>query len=92
MHPPLTQSRAYLETHKGDLHGENGAQAVNSTVGHIDPVGETSCEHQHQYVERDQVDQEHIASPRRDLCRIEKNDSSEHSSSDCNHYAFGYYL
>lgn len=58
-----TQSRAHLKTHKGDLHGKNGAQAVNSTVGHVDPVGETSCEHQHQYVERDQVDQEHITSP-----------------------------
>lgn len=57
------QSRAHLETHKGDLHGKNGAQAVNSTVGHIDPVGEASCEHQHQYMEGDQVDQEHVASP-----------------------------
>lgn len=66
------QSRAHLETHKGDLHGKNGAQAVNSTVGHIDPVGEASCEHQHQYMERDQVDQEHIASPGRDLGQDKK--------------------
>lgn len=42
-----TQSRAHLETHKRDLHGKNGAQAVDSTVRHVDPVGETSCEHQH---------------------------------------------
>lgn len=62
-----TQFRAHLETHEGDLHGKNGAQAVNSTVGYIDPVGETSCEHQHQYMKRNQVDQEHIPSPRRDL-------------------------
>lgn len=42
-----TQYRAHLETHKGDLHGKNGAQAVDSTVRHVNPVGETSCEHQH---------------------------------------------
>lgn len=58
-----TQPRAHLETHKGDLHGKNGAQAVDSAVGHVDPVGEASREHQHQHMERDQVDQEHIASP-----------------------------
>lgn len=60
-------SQAHLETHKGDLHRENGAQAVNSAVGHVDPVGEAACEHQHQDMERDQIDQEHVASPGRDL-------------------------
>ena len=67
-----TQSRAHLETHKGDLHGKNGAQAVDSTVRHVDPVGETSCEHQHQYMKGDQVDQEHVTSPGRDLGQDEK--------------------
>ena len=53
----------YLETNKRDLHGQDGAQAVNCAVSHVDAVGESSCEHQDQDVEGDKVDQEHVATP-----------------------------
>lgn len=53
----------YLETNKGDLHGEDGAQAVDCAVSHVYAVGESACEHQHQDMEGDQVDQEHVATP-----------------------------
>lgn len=53
----------YLETNKRDLHGEDGAQAVDCAVSHIDAVRESACEHQNQDVEGDKVDQEHVATP-----------------------------
>lgn len=58
---------AHLEANKGDLHGEDGSQAVDCAVGHVDPVGEAPCEHQHQDVQGDEVDQEDVATPRGDL-------------------------
>lgn len=54
----------YLEAHEGDLHGQDGAEAVHGAVSHVDAVGESSGEHQHQYVQGDQVDEENVASPR----------------------------
>lgn len=53
----------YLETNKRDLHGEDGAQAVDCAVSHVDAVRESACEHQNQDVEGDKVDQEHVATP-----------------------------
>ena len=52
-----------LESNKGDLHGEDGTQAVDGAVDHVDPVGEASGGHQGQGVHRDQVDEENVASP-----------------------------
>ena len=57
----------YLEAHEGDLHGEDGSQAVDGAVGHVDAVGEASGEHEDQHVQRDEVDKEHVASPGRHL-------------------------
>lgn len=57
----------YLETNKRDLHGQDGAQAVDCAVSHIYTVGETACEHQHQDMKGYKVDQEHVATPRRNL-------------------------
>ncbi len=56
-------SKPYLKTNKRDLHGEDGAQAVDCAVSHIDAVRESACEHQNQDVERDKVDQKHVATP-----------------------------
>lgn len=53
----------YLETDKRDLHGEDGSQAVDSAVSHINAVGESASEHQDKHMEGDQVDQEHVATP-----------------------------
>lgn len=53
----------YLEAYKGDLHGKDGAQAVDGAVSHVDAMGEAACEHQHQNVKGNQVDQEHVAPP-----------------------------
>lgn len=53
----------YLETNKRDLHGEDGAQAVDCAVSHVDAVGESAGEHQNQDVKGDKVDQENVATP-----------------------------
>lgn len=53
----------YLEANERDLHGEDGSQAVDGAVGHVDTVGEAASEHEDQHVEGDEVDQEHIATP-----------------------------
>lgn len=58
---------AHLEANKGDLHGEDGSQAVDCAIGYVDPVGEAPGEHQHQDVQGDEVDQEDVAAPRGDL-------------------------
>lgn len=58
---------AHLEANKGDLHGEDGSQAVDCAIGYVDPVGEAPGEHQHQDVQGDEVDQEDVATPRGDL-------------------------
>lgn len=36
---------SYLETNEGNLHGQDGAQAVDCAVGHVDAVGESACQH-----------------------------------------------
>lgn len=46
----------WLESNEGDLHGEDGTQAVDGAVDHVDPVGEASGGHQGQGVHWDQVD------------------------------------
>lgn len=58
---------SYLEANEGNLHGQDGAQAVDSAVGHIDAVREPACQHQNQDVKGDKVDEEHIAAPGRHL-------------------------
>jgi len=74
--PPLSPQRVlvpHLEADEGDLHGEDGSQAVNSAVGDVDPVGEAAGQHQHQNVQGDEVDQEDVAAPRGDLPREKTN-------------------
>ena len=67
MHNKIVTFSPYLETNKRDLHGEDGAQAVDCAVSHIDSVRESAREHQNQHVEGDEVDQEHVATPGRNL-------------------------
>ncbi len=54
-----------LEADERDLHGEDGAEAVDGAVGDVDPVGKTPGDHQREHVHRDQVDEEHVATPGR---------------------------
>lgn len=58
---------SYLETNEGNLHGQDGAQAVYCAVGHIDAVREPACQHQNQDVKGDEVNEEHVAAPGRHL-------------------------
>lgn len=58
---------SYLETHEGNLHGQDGAQAVDCAVGYIDAVREPACQHQNQDMKGDEVDKENIATPGRYL-------------------------
>lgn len=53
-----------LEPHKGDLHGENGANDIERGVGNIDTVGESAGNHEDEHMKGDDVDQEHVATPR----------------------------
>ena len=57
-----------LEADKGDLHAENGAEDVEGGVGNVDALVEASSDHEHEDVQGDEVDQEHVATPRRHLC------------------------
>lgn len=54
---------SYLETNKGNLHGQDGAQTVDCAVGHVDAVRESARQHQNQDVKGDEVDQKHVAAP-----------------------------
>lgn len=56
--------KTYLKSNKGDLHGEDGAQAVNCAVCHIDPMREAAGEHEHQHVKGNEVNQKHVSTPR----------------------------
>lgn len=56
-----------LEADEGDLHGEDGADDVERAVGDVDAVREAARHHQDEHVQRDDVDQEHVAAPRRYL-------------------------
>lgn len=62
--PKDSSDSIHLESDEGDLHGQDGAQAVYGAVSHVDAVRESPGEHQHQDVQGDQVDEEHVASPR----------------------------
>lgn len=62
----------HLEANKGDLHREDGSQAVDGAIGYVDPVGEASGQHQHKNVQGDEVNQKDVATPRGDLPREEK--------------------
>ena len=56
-----------LEAHEGHLHREHQAQDKEGGVGHVDAGGVAAHQQQHKHMQRDQVDDEHVASPRRYL-------------------------
>ncbi len=56
-----------LEPDKGDLHAQDGADAVHDRVSNVDFVVEPSANHKGEHVHRDQIDQENITSPGGDL-------------------------
>lgn len=70
----------HLEANKGDLHREDGSQAVDGAIGYVDPVGEASGQHQHKNVQGDEVNQKDVATPRGDLPREEKKPKKTPSS------------
>ena len=52
-----------LEPNEGDLHRQDGAESVDGGVSDVDPVRVAAADHQHEHVDGDQVDEEHVASP-----------------------------
>jgi hypothetical protein len=56
-----------LKPDKGNLHGEYGSDNIDGRVGDINSVGEPPADHQYKDVQRDQVDEKHIATPGGDL-------------------------
>lgn len=62
-HPHVFWGGDRLETHKGDLHGEDGANDIEGGVGNIDTVREAAGDHKDEHVQGDDVDEEHITTP-----------------------------
>ena len=56
---------------KRDLHGQDCAKAVNGGIRYVYSMTETAHNHQCQNMQRDQVDQEDVASPRRYLEKMD---------------------
>ena len=56
-----------LETDEGDLHRQDGAKRVDSAVGDVDAMWEAARQDQRQHVQRNQIDEEDVATPRRHL-------------------------
>lgn len=63
----MFRSGDWLESYKGNLHRQNGSNDVQCGIGNIHPMGESSSHHQGKDMEGDDVNQEHVASPRGDL-------------------------
>eukprot|EP00053_Salpingoeca_punica_P010929 m.97584 g.97584 ORF g.97584 m.97584 type:complete len:573 (+) comp15536_c0_seq2:800-2518(+) len=59
-----------LEADKGDLHGEQRAKHVDGREGHVDAVVEAAHGHEGQDVQRNEVDQEDIATPGGDHVKV----------------------
>lgn len=66
-------SGPHLEANKGDLHREDGSQAVDRAIGYVDPVGEAAGQHQHKNMQGDEVNQKDVATPGGDLPREKTN-------------------
>ena len=69
-----------LEPDEGDLHGQDGAESVDGGVGDVDAVRVSATDHQHEHMDGDQVDEEHVASPRGHLWRIARYFKGNNSS------------
>lgn len=59
-----------LEADERDLHGEDGTESVDDRVGDVDLVGEAAGDHEREHVKRNQVDEEHVATPRGDHVEV----------------------
>ena len=58
----------WLKPNEWDLHWKDGAQRVNGGVGHVNPVWKPSADHENKHMQRYQVNQKDVSTPRRDLC------------------------
>ena len=56
-----------LEPDEGDLHGAEESDDEERVVRHVDPLTESVHEDEDEDVQRDQVDDEHVAAPRGNL-------------------------
>lgn len=59
-----------LEPNEGDLHGQQQAEDVEHGVAGEQPHGVAAHQQQHKHVQRDEVDDKHVASPCRYLQNI----------------------
>ena len=66
-YPHVFGSGDWLEADEGDLHGENRSDDVEGAVGNVNAVGEATRDHQHENMEGNDVDEEHVATPRGNL-------------------------
>lgn len=57
-----------LEADKGYLHGEQQAEDVERGVAREQAVGVAAHDKQCEHMQRNEVDDEHVSAPRRDLC------------------------
>lgn len=63
-HPHVFRGGDWLEPHKGDLHGQDGADDIQCRVSNIHTVGEAASDHEDEHMQGDDVDEEHITTPR----------------------------
>lgn len=59
-----------LEADERDLHGKNSTECVDSRVGDVDLVRESTGDHKHKHVKRNEVDKEDVATPRGDHVEV----------------------
>jgi len=59
-----------LESHEGDLHGEQQSEDIEGAVAGQQARGVPTHDEQHKDVQGDQVDDEHVASPRGDHVEV----------------------
>lgn len=54
-----------LKANKRNLHRQYGSQAIQNAVRHINAMRKTASHHQRNHMQRYQIDEKHVATPRR---------------------------
>lgn len=55
----------HIEADEGDLHGHDAAECVERRVGDVEAGAVSPSHHHNHHIDRDDVDDEHVAAPRR---------------------------
>lgn len=59
-----------LEADEADLHPEQHSEHIGAVVGDIEPLRVPPSDEQHEHIEREEIDDEHVASPRGDHVEV----------------------